>query len=169
MGEAGCYLLPAVVRTYAPRGLTPTICEWQTRGHLSVMGAVTPVGQVYTLARQGSLNGLHAIESLEHLLRPAGERRRVIWDRSPSHRRAAVREFVAGVGGARPRVEFLPSYAPDLKPVEWLWRRLKRGEPRDLACLDLEELHTEFHLGVGRVRRKPELVQAFFTSAGSEL
>jgi transposase len=167
--EAGFYLLPAVVRTYAPRGRTPTIYEWQTRDHLSVMGAVTPVGQVYTLARQESLNGLHAIEFLEHLPRQAGERLLVIWDRSPIHRRAAVQEFVAGVGGARLRVEFLPPYAPDLNPVEWLWRRLKRVELRNLVCLDLEELHTEFHLGVGRVRRKTKLVQAFFTSAGLEL
>ena len=167
--EAGFYLLPAVVRTYAPRGLTPTIYEWQTRDHLSVMGAVAPAGQVYTLARQESLNGLHAIEFLQHLLRQAGERLLVVWDRSPIHRRAAVQAFVAGVGGARLRVEFLPPYAPDLNPVEWLWRRLKRVELRNLVCLDLEELHAEFHLGVGRVRRKPALAQAFFTSAGLEL
>ena len=112
---------------------------------------------------------MHAIEFLNHLLRQAGERLLVIWDRSPIHRRAAVQEFVAGVGVARLRVEFLPSYAPDLNPVEWLWRRLKQVELRNLACLDLEELHAEFHLGIGRVRRKPKLVQAFFTSAGLEL
>src|SRR5437660_8745650 len=34
--EAGFYLLPGVVRTYAPEGLTPVIHEWQTRDHLSV-------------------------------------------------------------------------------------------------------------------------------------
>ena len=164
--EAGFYLLPAVVRTYAPRGLTPTIYEWQTRDHLSVMGAVTPAGQVYTMARQESLNGLHSVEFLRHLLRQAGQRLLVIWDGSPIHRRAAVKAFVTVVGGGQLRVEFLPPYAPDLNPAEWLWRRLKRVELRNLACLDLEELHTEFHLAVGRVRRKPKLIQAFFASAG---
>src|SRR5688572_25460222 len=34
--EAGFYLLPGVVRTYAPEGLTPVVYEWQTRDHLSV-------------------------------------------------------------------------------------------------------------------------------------
>jgi transposase len=70
--EAGFYLLPGVVRTYSPRGLTPVLYEWQTRDHLSVMGGVTPEGKVYTLARQESLNGLHSIEFLAHLLRQAG-------------------------------------------------------------------------------------------------
>jgi transposase len=166
--ESGFYLLPAVVRTYAPRGLTPTIYEWQTRDHLSVMGAVTPAGQVYTLARQQSLNGLHAIEFLGHVLRQAGERLLVIWDRSPIHRRAAVTRFAATIGRQRLRVEFLPSYAPDLNPVEWLWRRLKQVELRNLACRDLEQLHAQFHLAVGRVRRKAKLIRAFFASAGLE-
>ena len=36
--ESGFYLLPGLVRTYAPEGRTPIIHEKQTRDHLSVMG-----------------------------------------------------------------------------------------------------------------------------------
>ena len=93
--ESGFYLLPGVVKTYAPEGLTPVLREKQTRDHLSVMGGMTPEGKVYTLVRQESLNGLHSIEFLLHLLRVAGERLLVIWDGSPIHRRAEVKEFVA--------------------------------------------------------------------------
>ena len=57
--ESGFYLLPGVVKTYAPRARTPVLDEWQTRDHLSVMGGVTPQGKVYTLVRPTSLNGLH--------------------------------------------------------------------------------------------------------------
>src|SRR5258706_52319 len=87
--ESGFYLLPGLVRTYAPKGQTPVIHEKQTRDHLSVMGGMTPAGKVYTLARQESLNGLHSVEFLQHLLRVAGPRLLVIWDGSPIHRRAA--------------------------------------------------------------------------------
>jgi transposase len=166
--EAGFYLLPGVVRTYAPEGMTPVVYEWQTRDHLSVMGGVTPPGKVYTLARQESLNGLHSVEFLAHLLRVAGRRLLVIWDGSPIHRRAAVREFVAGTRG-KVWLEALPGYAPDLNPVEGLWQHLKHVELRNLACLDLEELHQEFHLAVGRVRQKTLLVQAFFAGAGLDI
>src|SRR5262249_39099019 len=53
--ESGSYLLPGLVRTYAPEGLTPVLREKVTRDHLSVMGGMTPAGKVYTLARQESL------------------------------------------------------------------------------------------------------------------
>ncbi len=55
------------------------------------------------------------------------------------------------------RVERLPAYAPDLNPVEWLWRHLKEVELRNLTCLDLDQLYLEFHLALGRLRQKPRL------------
>lgn len=58
-GESGFYLLPGLVKTYAPEGRTPVIREMQARDHLSVMGGMTPAGKAYTLVRQASLNGLH--------------------------------------------------------------------------------------------------------------
>src|SRR4051794_883985 len=57
--ESGFYLLPSVVKTYAPRGVTPVLDSCQTRDHLSVMGTVTGEGKVYSLVRDGSLNGRH--------------------------------------------------------------------------------------------------------------
>jgi transposase len=164
--ESGFYLLPGLVRTYAPEGRTPIIREKQTRDHLSVMGGMTPEGKVYTLARQESLNGLHTIEFLIHLRKVAGQRLLVIWDGSPIHRRTEVQEFVAQNKG-QIWLEALPGYAPDLNPWdEGGWNHLKHVELRNLACRDLEELHEQFHLAVARLRRKPHLVQAFFAQAG---
>ena len=40
---------------------------------------------------------------------------------------------------------------------------------RNLVCLDLEELHQEFHLAVGRLRQKPHLVHSFFAQAGLDI
>jgi transposase len=167
--ESGFYLLPGLVRTYAPEAHTPVLREKQTRDHLSVMGGVTPAGKVYTLARQESLNGLHSVEFLLHLLRVAGERLLVIWDGSPIHRRAEVKEFVAATRG-KVWLEALPGYAPDLNPWdEGGWNHLKHVEMRNLVCRDLEELHEQFHLAVGRLRQKPHLVQSFFAQAGLRL
>jgi transposase len=166
--ESGFYLLPGVVKTYGPRAQTPVLDEWQTHDHLSVMAGVTPQGKVYSLVRPSSLNGLHSIEFLVHLGRLAGDRLLVIWDGSPIHRRAEVKEFVAEAGDAI-HLEPLPAYAPDLNPVEWLWRHLKEVEMRNLTCLDLDQLLLEFHLALGRVRQKPRLFQSFFEGAGLEV
>src|ERR671938_358417 len=54
--ESGFYLLPGLIRTYAPEARTPVIREMQTRDHLSVMGGMTPQGKVYTLVRRKPLN-----------------------------------------------------------------------------------------------------------------
>jgi len=167
--ESGFYLLPSVVKTYGRRGRTPVVDEWQTRDHLSVMGALTTDGRVYTLVRQEPLTGLETVEFLWHLGRQIKGPVLVVWDRSPIHRRADVTELVAAVGTNSLRVEPLPAYAPDLNPVEWLWRHLKKEEMANLTCLDLEELHQEFHLALGRIRGKPRLFPSFFEGAGLRL
>ncbi len=167
--ESGFYLLPGLVRTYAPEGRTPVLREKVTRDHLSVMGGMTPEGKIYTLARQVSLNGLHSIEFLTHLLCVAGRRLLVIWDGSPIHRRVAVREFLSDTGG-KVWLEALPGYAPDLNPWdEGGWQHLKHVEMRNVVCQDLEEVHEEFHLAIGRLRQKHHLVRAFFAQAGLKL
>jgi transposase len=164
--ESGFYLLPGVVKTYAPKGLTPVLREKQTRDHLSVMGGMTPAGRIYTLVRQEPLNGLHCVEFLLHLLRVAGDRLLVIWDGSPIHRRADVNEFVSSTCG-RVCLEALPGYAPDLNPWdEGGWHHLKNVEMHNLICRDPDELHQELDLAVGRLRQKPHLIQSCFAQAG---
>lgn len=93
----------------------------------------------------------------------------MIWDGSPIHRRVAVKEFVTGTGG-KVWLEALPGYAPDLNPWdEGGWHYLKDVAMRNLVCRDLEELHLEFHLAVGRLRQKHHLAQSFFAQAGLTL
>ena len=52
-------------------------------------------------------------------------------------------------------MEALPSYAPDLNPVEWLWQHVKDVELHNLTCLDLEQLHMELHLAWAEPGREP--------------
>ena len=107
--ESGFYLLPGVVKTYGLKGRTPVVDEWQTRAHLSIMGALTTSGQVYTLVRQTSLTGIETEEFLEHLGRQIKGPVLLIWDRWPIHRRANVKEYLATVGREGLRVEELPA------------------------------------------------------------
>ncbi len=167
--ESGFYLLPSVVKTYAPRARTPVLRAKLTRDHLSVMGGMTPAGRIYTLVRQESLNGLHGVEFLVHLMRVASKRLLVIWDGSPIHRRTVVQEFVSQTHG-KVRLETLPGYAPDLNPWDaGGWNHLKNVEMRNLICKDLEDLHEQFHLAVNRLRQKAWLIHSFFDQAGLKL
>ena len=80
-----------------------------------------------------------------------------------------VTEFVSATCG-RIWVEALPGYAPDLNPWdEGGWNHLKHVEMRNLACRDLEQLHEELYLAVGRLLHKPHLIRAFFAQAGLDI
>lgn len=167
--ESGFYLLPGVVKTYAPKAQSPILKEWQTHDHLSVMGAMTREAHFYSLVREESFTGLQVEESLRHLIRHLGPRLLVIWDGSPIHRRANVKEFLASREGRGVYVEPLPPYAPDLNPVEGAWQQLKHVELRNVVCLDLEELHLQLDAAIARLRQKPHLMWSFFAGAGLPL
>jgi transposase len=168
--ESGIYLLPGVVRTYGPRGQTPVVDNKSSRDHLSLMAGLTLAGRIYTLVRQESLTSLHSVIFLKHLLAQTGKKLLVVWDGSPIHRWGEVKEFLASNAPKRMHVEPMPAYAPDLSPLDQgFWHHLKHVELRNLACMDLEELHLETHLAIGRMRRRPRLIQSFFAAAGLSL
>jgi transposase len=168
--ESGFYLLPGVVKTYGPKGQTPVIDKRLTRDHLSVMAGITPAGKLYTLVRRESLSSSESVVFLKHVLVQTGKKLLVIWDGSPIHRWGEVREYMAAEGAKRIHLEALPGYAPDLSPLDQgCWHHLKDVEMGNLSCMDLEELHLEFHLAVGRLRQKPQLIQSFFGAAGLSL
>ena len=50
--QSGFYLLPMVVRTYAPVGKTPILKENLSRDHLSAMSAITLEGKLYMLEQE---------------------------------------------------------------------------------------------------------------------
>jgi hypothetical protein len=39
----------------------------------------------------------------------------------------------------------------------------------NLTCLDLDPLHMQFHLALGRLRQRPALLQSFFEADGLSL
>ena len=50
-----------------------------------------------------------------------------MWDRLPAHRSALVREFIA-LSQGHIETEYLPGYAPELNPVEYIWAYWKQHE-----------------------------------------
>lgn len=124
--ESGFYPLPAVVRTWAPRGETPLLQALLTRDHLSVISGLTPDGQLLLQVQERSLRAPDVVRFLRHLLRHIPGKLLVIWDRAPIHRAQAVKDFLAQGGTARLHLAQLPAYAPDLNPDEGIWQYLKR-------------------------------------------
>jgi transposase len=164
--ESGFYLLPAILRTYAPIGETPVLKVFHTRDHLSMMSAITPQGWLFTRTRYEALNGMDSVHFLTHVRAQTNRKLLVIWDGSPIHRNTDVRDFLANGAAKQIHLERLPAYAPDLNPDEGTWRHLKRVELANVCCTDLLDLHSQVYLAVARLRRKPHIIQSFFAQAG---
>ena len=75
----------------------------------------------------GSIRSPQVVQFLEHLLRHLDCKLLVVWDGSQTHRSRLVWDFVREQKG-RLWLEFLPAYAPELNPVEYLWSHWKEHE-----------------------------------------
>jgi transposase len=134
--ESGFSLAPTLRRTWAPRGQTPVLDHVHDRRSVSAIAALTvsPVrhrlGCLMHLWEE-TLDSRHVIAFLRDLLRHLRGPVILVWDRLGAHRSAALWEFL----WSHPRldVEWLPAYAPELNPVEWLWAYLK-GRPLAHLC-----------------------------------
>jgi hypothetical protein len=68
--QSGFYLLPMVVRTYAPVGEMPILQEHLTRElHLSAMSGITLEGKLYMLEQERAFKGEDVVRFLKHLMR----------------------------------------------------------------------------------------------------
>jgi len=164
--EAGFYLLPGLVRTYAPRGRTPILRVPCTRDHLSIISGLTHTGRLLVQKRRQAFRGPAVVGFLQHLLHHIDGKLLVLWDGAPIHRAQPVKDFLAQGAAARLQLEQLPGYAPDLNPDEGVWHYLKHVELRNLCCADLDELEVELELAVRRLRRKAHVLRGCITECG---
>lgn len=121
-------LQPLRRRTWAPRGHTPILYAWDRHDRWSALGAITVapwalrLGLYFRLLAR-NVTADDVIDFLRHLHRQVRRKIIVVMDRWGVHRRA-VRELQEQ-GATWLRVEWLPSYAPDLNPVEHVWNHTK--------------------------------------------
>jgi transposase len=133
---------------------------WKT---LSVMAGIT-FWNFYFRLFPGAIRSPRIIEFLGHLLRHIPGKLLIVWDGLPAHRSRAVWEFVRQQRG-RLWLEFLPAYAPELNPSEYIWGHLKQHEIANLCPKHLDELSLHAIRALKRMRRRPTLIVAFWQQA----
>jgi transposase len=167
--QSGFYLLPTVVRTYAPVGQTPILHEHLSRDHLSVISAITMEGKLLMMEQERSFKSQDVVCFLRHLLGQIPGKLLVIWDGSPIHRGRAVKDFLASGASSRLKLEQLPGYAPDLNPDEGIWKHLKYVELKNICCQSLAELKVELRKAKERLRHKKDVILGCIRQPGFEV
>jgi transposase len=167
--QSGFYLLPTVVRTYAPVGKTPILHEHLSRDHLSAMSGITLDGKLYMLEQDRAFKGEDVVRFLKHLMHRIPCKLLVIWDGSPIHHGRAIKDFLSSGAASRLQLEQLPGYAPDLNPDEGIWKHLKCVELKNLCCQSVAELRVELRKAKERLRHKKHVILGCIRQPGLEL
>jgi transposase len=167
--QSGFYLLPCVVRTYAPVGKTPILHEHLSRDHLSVISAITLEGKLLMMEQERSFKSQDVVRFLRHLLGQIPGKLLVIWDGSPIHRGRVVKDFLSSGASRRLKLEQLPGYAPDLNPDEGIWKHLKYVELKNVCCRNLSELKVELRKAKERLRHKRDVILGCIRQPGFEV
>lgn len=81
----------------------------------------------------------------------------LLWDQLPAHKSAA-RELQTRFD--RLQIEYFPGYAPELNPVEWVWKDFN-GRTANSLLRDKQHIRQRLHANKRRVSRTQEKLRSF--------
>ena len=163
-------LQPLVRRTWAPEGQTPVMYSWDRHDRLSVIAGLSlsagakRIG-LYFAIHEKNVTAEEVETFLRQVQRSLGRKLIVVMDRWAAHRKAAKALF----GDRRFWIEWLPPYAPDLNPVEHVWKHTKYDDLANFIPADLLDLEIEAEMSLDDLRTKPDLLRSCFHGAKLEL
>ena len=158
--ESGFSQRPARKRTWAPRGHTPILefnFNWK---RISAIAGVS-FYELWFALHEGTIRAPQVIEFIQQLRARIGKKLLLIWDGLSAHGSRAVRAFLAGLGEAV-RVEWLPTYAPELNPVEFLWGHLKNHDLANVTPDCLWKLSKAARNALFKAQKRPSVIHAFW-------
>jgi transposase len=125
-------------KTWAVKGQTPVIKATGARFSLNMVGAISTRGQFRFMVVKGSVASEKICDFLDRLMHNAEKPIFLIWDGHPTHRSKKVKEHIASFDG-KLEVYVLPSYSPELNPIEQAWNNVKgHGIGRKIVCGSLK-------------------------------
>ena len=159
-------LAPLVRRTWAPKARTPVMYCWERHDRLSVIAALSRSARrrrigLYFAVHEKNITAEETEAFLRQVQRSLGRRLIVVMDRWAVHRKVARMLM----GDERFWIEWLPSYAPDLNPVEHVWNHTKYCDLANYVPDDVLDLELELDWSMDQTRERPELLRSFFHAA----
>ncbi|MEU2856806.1 IS630 family transposase [Streptomyces syringium] len=167
-------------RTWAPKGRTPVIrFNGASRGRVTLAAlACYKPGERSRLIYRPRVQGHHlgnqrgfTWQNYRDLLVRAhiqlGGPLVVIWDNLNVHRSAGIRAYAAEHGWLT--IVYLPTYSPDLNPVEGIWSLLRRAVTANVVFTDRDQLVQAVRHGLRKIQRAPHLIDGCLAGTGLAL
>lgn len=161
LDEAGFRSDSPLQRTWGAKGKTPEVQTSARRQSINAISAINQQGAFWYNICGNRLNAKRFIEFLASFLR---RRRRPVFlvvDRHPAHQAKLVAEYVQACKG-RLELHFLPGYAPDLNPDEFVWNYMRECGTSKMPLKKNESLPARVENDLAAIKAKPMLVRSFF-------
>ncbi|MFD0883736.1 transposase [Streptosporangium algeriense] len=169
---------PPVARTWGVRGVTPVVRvpgRREGRASVAALACYRPgrrsrlIYRMHTYRRRKGEAASFTWRDYRDLIVVAhvqlGAPIVLVWDNLNRHICPEMRRFIVDNGDWL-RVFQLPSYAPDLNPVEGLWSLLNRGGLANLAAASLDHLVRVIKRGLKKVQYRPYLIDGCLAGTG---
>lgn len=147
--------------TWALKGRTPIIEATGARFGLNMMAAITPRGQMHFMIVKGTVQSDRICEFLKRLMHGHDHKVFLIWDGHPTHKSKKVKECIATFDG-RLEIFLLPSYSPDLNPIEQLWNHTKGNGVGRRVINGPDQLKSAVINKLRSLQKLPKKIASFF-------
>ena len=163
--EASVCLLPGLARSYAPIGRPPVmLCDTKNKDYVSISGAIISNGQFYFEVReQEGFKRKGLTRFLTNCRKQLRNDLLLIWDNAPAHKSQVVKEYLAQQSREHPGIwlEHLPTYSPELNPIEQVWAYLK-SKLSNRFFQNTKALKLEVIRVLKEVKKNKKLIISFF-------
>jgi transposase len=161
LDEAGVRSDQVLGRTWGLRGQTPEVPTSGRRQSVSAISAVNARGAFWYEIYTERLNASRFVELLRHFMRNRKSPVFLVLDGHPAHVAKVVAQYVQRLTG-RLELHFLPGYAPELNPDEFVWNHLKRRGVSKTPLRRDESLRSRVESDLAAIQSRPALVRSFF-------
>lgn len=161
LDEAGFSSEPTLGRTYGLKGHTPVVTTTGQRQKVNAISALSARGEFWSQVYTGELNATRFVEFLRVFRRGGRGKVFLVVDGHPSHRANVVKKYVQATDGML-ELHFLPPYAPDLNPDEFVWQHAKTNGVSKKPLRKNESLKMRVLQDLADIRADRNLVRSFF-------
>jgi transposase len=148
-------------RSYAPKGKTPVKKNMAKRFSVNMISTVTNQGMVEFMIYTGTMNSERLITFLEQLIKGKEHKTYLILDNLRVHHSKLVKEWLEDKTN-QIEIFYLPAYAPEKNPDEYLNCDLKYGLSDTPAPKTQEQLQENIENHMKMLQENNERVKKYF-------
>jgi transposase len=161
LDEAGFQSDPPLGRTYGLKGHTPVVASSGQRQSVNAISAVNASGAFWAATYTGKLDAHTFVLFLRNFMKGRRAKVFLVVDGHPAHRANVVKNYILETQG-RLELHFLPPYAPDLNPDEFVWNYMKSTGVSKKPLKKNESLRERVERDLANISLDAILVASFF-------